>query len=180
MLRQLSGKEPDASVSADEAVAHGAALHAGLVLAEQAGVRPNFQLRNVSAHSLGVVGTDRLTGSKRNVVLVPRNTALPASAKRIFKTQMPGQKSVLVQIVEGESQTPDGCTSIGQCVVRGLPPTLPDGTPINVRFRYSTDGRLNVVVKVAGTSQQLICELKRDHGLGDDDRESWRRRICGR
>ena len=35
MLQQLSGKEPDGSVAADEAVAHGAALHAGLVLAER-------------------------------------------------------------------------------------------------------------------------------------------------
>ena len=37
MLRQLSGKEPDDSVAADEAVAHGAALHASLILARQAG-----------------------------------------------------------------------------------------------------------------------------------------------
>ena len=37
MLRQLSGKEPDCSVSPDEAVAHGAALHAGLILAHHQG-----------------------------------------------------------------------------------------------------------------------------------------------
>ena len=43
MLRQLSGKEPDASVAADEAVAHGAALHAGLMLAAAAGPPPHVQ-----------------------------------------------------------------------------------------------------------------------------------------
>ncbi len=36
MLRELSGKEPDASVSVDEAVAHGAALHAAIRLAQVA------------------------------------------------------------------------------------------------------------------------------------------------
>ena len=40
MLRELSGKEPDASVSVDEAVAHGAALHAGILLAKGRGETP--------------------------------------------------------------------------------------------------------------------------------------------
>ncbi|HEX7380429.1 MAG TPA: Hsp70 family protein, partial [Pirellulales bacterium] len=61
MLRQLSGKEPDASVSPDEAVAHGAALHAGLILAKSEGRSPTFKIRNVNSHSLGVVGTDPAT-----------------------------------------------------------------------------------------------------------------------
>ncbi len=40
MLRQLSGKEPDGSVAVDEAVAHGAALHAGVILAKRRGETP--------------------------------------------------------------------------------------------------------------------------------------------
>ena len=42
MLQDLSGKEPDASVAADEAVAHGAALHAGLLLDRQQGRPATF------------------------------------------------------------------------------------------------------------------------------------------
>jgi len=60
MLREISGKEPDASVAADEAVAHGAALHAGLLLAREQGRPTTFKIRNVNSHSLGVVGTDPL------------------------------------------------------------------------------------------------------------------------
>ncbi len=57
MLRRLSGMEPDDSVAADEAVAHGAALQASLILARQQGLPPTFKIRNVNSHSLGVVGT---------------------------------------------------------------------------------------------------------------------------
>ena len=43
MLRQLTGKEPDCSVSPDEAVAHGAALHAGILLAKHQATGAAFQ-----------------------------------------------------------------------------------------------------------------------------------------
>ena len=101
MLTQLSGKQPDCSVSPDEAVAHGAALHAGLLLAFHAGKSPSFHIRNVNSHSLGVVAMDAKTRRPRNAILIPRNTPLPVVARRVFKTQKSGQKSILVQIVEG-------------------------------------------------------------------------------
>ena len=81
MLQHVSGKVPDASVAADEAVAHGAALRAGLLLAEQQGRPSTFSIKNVNSHSLGVVGVDPLTRRKRNGILIPRNTILPATAR---------------------------------------------------------------------------------------------------
>ena len=55
MLRELSGKEPDASVSVDEAVAHGAALHAGVLLARARGEIPalNVQERQLAQPGRG-------------------------------------------------------------------------------------------------------------------------------
>ena len=104
MLQQVSGKAPDASVAADEAVAHGAALRAGLVLAQREGRQPSFSIQNVNSHSLGVVGIDPLTRRKRNGILIPRNTRLPVTAKRVFHTSKVNQRSILVQIVEGEER----------------------------------------------------------------------------
>ena len=51
MLQDLSGKAPDHSVSPDEAVAHGAALHAGLLIDRHQGKSPSFRMRNVNSHS---------------------------------------------------------------------------------------------------------------------------------
>ena len=118
---------------------------------------------NVNSHSLGVAGTDPQTRRKRNAIFIPRNTPLPVSAKRMFKTSKPGQKSVLVQIVEGESASPDDCSQIGKCTIRGLPKDLPAETPIEVRFRYEENGRLTVQVTVGGTEGTAARDRPREH-----------------
>jgi molecular chaperone DnaK len=179
MLQKLSGKKPDASVSADEAVAHGAALRAGLILAQSSGQPPKFHIRNVNSHSLGVVAMDPKTKRKRNAILIPRNTPLPITAKRVFKTEREGQKSILVSIVEGESANPEDCSQIGKCTVRNLPPGLPAQTPIEVRFRYLENGRLTVTVSVEGTDQTLQHELARENSLTPEQLDMWRQYISG-
>jgi molecular chaperone DnaK len=179
MLRDLSGKEPDQSVSPDEAVAHGAALRAGLALSKYGGKAPSFAIKNVNSHSLGVVATDTKTKRRRNAILIPRNTPLPVTAKRVFKTQKASQRSILVQIVEGESASPDDCSQIGKCTVRDLPANLPAQTPIEVRFRYEENGRLAVVVKVANTNKALHHEITRENSLNRHQLNSWRKYIAG-
>jgi molecular chaperone DnaK len=179
MLRTLSGREPDCSISPDEAVAHGAALHAGLLLDRYEGKKPRFSIKNVNSHSLGVAAVDPTTRRKQTAVLIPRNTALPVTAKRIFTTSKDGQRSVLVQIVEGETESPDDCVQIGRCTVRDLPPNLPAQTPVEVRFRYEENGRLTVRVRVAGTGRDLRHEIARENALTWDQLNQWRQRISG-
>jgi len=179
MLQQLSGQPLDTTLSVDEAVAHGAALRAGLLLAEHRGQPPACRLVNVNSHSLGLVGTDPLTRQKRTSFLIPRNTPLPASSSQIFRTHRDDQKSVLVQIVEGESPTPEGCVTIGSCVVRGLPPRLPAGTPIVVGFHYAANGRLRVEVEVANSASRAVHDLVRPNSLTQEELDGWRQVICG-
>lgn len=179
MLKNLSGKEPDCSVSPDEAVAHGAALHAGILIDRYDGKSPSFRIKNVNSHSLGVVAMDTKTKRPRNAILIPRNTPLPVAAKRVFKTQKVGQRSILVQIVEGESASPDDCSQIGKCSVRDLPANLPAQTPIEVRFRYHENGRLAIQVNVPGTDKELHHEISRENSLTQDQLDSWRMYISG-
>ncbi|MFV1965541.1 MAG: Hsp70 family protein [Pirellulaceae bacterium] len=176
MLCQLSGKELDASVSPDEAVAHGAALHAGLLLDRFHGRSPRFRIKNVNSHSLGVVGMDSATKRLRNAILIPRNTPLPVTARRFFKTRKSSQKSILVRIVEGESTSPEDCSEIGQCSVRELPPDLPAETPVEVRFRYEENGRLTVTVNVAG--KKIQHESSRENSLTQEQLDRWREYIA--
>ena len=178
-LREISGKEPNASVSADEAVAHGAALRAGILLARAEGKSPRVRIKNVNSHSLGVVATDTKTKRQRVAILVPRNTQLPVTARRVFKTQKANQRSILVQIVEGESPSPDDCSEIGKATVRNLPHDLPAQTPIEVRFTYEENGRLTVEVQVQGTDRALRHELTRENSLTAEQLDSWRKYISG-
>lgn len=140
VLRELTGKEPDQSQSADEVVAHGAALYAAMLCDLNAADRPQFELVNVNSHSLGVVGTDPELGRKVNVVLIPKNTPLPARKVKQFRTAQANQRSVKVRVIEGESQRPEYCISLGECIVRDLPPGLPAGT----RWRWNIATRPTV------------------------------------
>jgi molecular chaperone DnaK len=178
MLQKVCGKEPDSSVAADEAVAHGAALHAGLILARDQGRPPLFKIKNVNSHSLGVVGMDPLTHRRRNGILIPRNTPLPVSAKRTFKTQKDNQHSILVQIVEGESPSADDCNPLGKCSVRGLPHGMPARSPVDVLFHYETNGRLKVKVSVANTDREVETEIIRENSLAKEHLDGWRRYIA--
>ncbi|MBN1395884.1 MAG: Hsp70 family protein [Pirellulales bacterium] len=179
MLRRLSGMEPDDSVSADEAVAHGAALRASLILARQNGLTPALKIRNVNSHSLGVVGLDPLTRRRRNGILIPRNTRLPVTGKRIFKTHKTGQRSILVEIVEGESPSADDCTPIGRCSIRNLPSGLPARHPVEVLFQYASNGRLKVRVELPETNRRVETEFVRETGLSKESLDAWRKSICG-
>ena len=115
MLRKVTGKEPDCSQSPDEAVAHGAALYAGMLMRERtASGGAECALINVNSHSLGVVGIHAETRHKTNVVLIPKNTALPCRAVRTFKTARADQRSVRCGVVEGESDRPEACIALGR------------------------------------------------------------------
>jgi molecular chaperone DnaK (HSP70) len=154
-------------------------LQAACLLNQAAGRRPMWRIRNVNSHSLRVVAVDPQTRRKQTTVVIPRNTLLPVSAKRIFTTSKDSQRSVRVQIVEGEGSSPEACITIGRCVVRDLPADLPAQTPVEVRFHYKENGRLQVRMRVTGTGQDLPYEFSREHALTDDQLDAWRMRISG-
>lgn len=180
MLRRVSGKEPDCSQSPDEAVAHGAAIYAGMLMRKESTPgNLSYELINVSSHSLGVVGTHKSTQEKTNVVIIPKNTPLPCRAVRNFRTARDNQRNVCVSVVEGESHRPEDCISLGACVVRDLPPGLPQGTPIEVEYSYAANGRISVSARIPNIRQSARVEIKHDRAHHLEDLETWRKRLLG-
>ncbi len=178
MLQGLSGIQPDRTVNPDEAVARGAALYAGHLLATRVGkTQSTFQVTNVNAHSLGVEGIDTDTLRKKNVVLIPRNTPLPARYTERFATKSEGQRSIAIKILEGESLQPSDCIAIGRTVVRDLPTGLPKGWPVEVTFEYGANGRLAVEALVPGTQHQARLELVRETGLSNEGLTRWKQPV---
>jgi molecular chaperone DnaK len=177
MLEELSGKIPDRSLSADESVAHGAAIYAGLIMATKAGDRPEFAVRNVNSHNLGVLGIEKATGLPRNHVMIPRNTPLPATNTSRFSTHRPNQTAVAVNVIEGGDASGNDSTPIGRCIVRGLPPGLPARTPIDVTFSYGQDGRLTVKARLPGLNKGAKTEIHRSSGMTAEIMKNWNQRI---
>jgi molecular chaperone DnaK len=175
MIEELSGKPPERSMAVDEAIAHGAALYASLLMhkIQPSGKGPRFSVTNINSHSLGIVGTDPSTGRKRNMILIPKNTPLPASVSKVFKTQKPGQQTVVIRVVEGESERPDACIQVGTCTIGGLPPTLPAGSPVAVSYAYHADGRLEVTGQVKGLTQPVVTTFQRENEMDDAAMQMW-------
>lgn len=177
MLERESGIKPDRSISPDEAVAHGAAIYAGMLSRLAAGQRPPLSVVNVNSHNLGVLGIEPDTGRPRNRVLIPRNTPLPASQRKKFKTYQDNQPNVAVKVVEGGDSSGQHATQIGKCVVRDLPPGLPKGTPVEVAFRYQPNGRLLVEARLPTVDRSAALEIERFSGLTEADLLEWQRRL---
>jgi len=177
MLRRESGKPVDGSLSPDEAVAHGAAIYAGLLMASDESERPRLAVRNVNSHDLGVLGIDPKTKRRSRKVLIPRNTPLPATGSGRFVTRRESQSNVKVDVIEGGDASGNGATPIGKCVIEDLPPSLPAGSRINVFFTYADNGRLTVRARLPDVDREATLSIERASGLSDKLLEHWEERM---
>jgi molecular chaperone DnaK len=177
MLRDLSGQEPDRSMSPDEAVAHGAALYHGILRAERdrpsGEARPSTKVVNVNAHSLGLVTRTQSPQRLYTSILIPRNTPLPHAGSQVFRTGKTGQTRILIRIVEGEAPDPAACIQLGNFTIEPLPPGLPAGSPIRVHYTYDQSGRINVRAVVDVPSLQKELRIERRGSTVDQKIEDW-------
>jgi molecular chaperone DnaK len=172
MLQEISGKVPDSSLAVSEVVARGAAIHAGILAtrlgqesAAVADLLGDVVEINVNAHSLGIEvrqGADRL-----NDILIPKNTQLPTSATRIYRTLTENQPRVRVKVLQGEAPQADACISIGECWIEGLPPNLPKASPIQVRCGVAANGLVEVTALDVTSGKSARTEIHRSSGLSD-------------
>jgi len=176
MLQNLVGRQPDASLDADESVAHGAAVYAALR------DRPDApRVVNVNSHSYRVLTHDK----KQRQVAVPmilRNSPLPAEATRMFPIARAASDAISVLILEGESDDPAACEPLGEIVVQ-IPPALDDRRRLaDVSLICRSDGGLAgaTQIKVAGERSyfgpRISVELVPRKGLSADqvnERRRW-------
>lgn len=177
MLERETGIKPDQSASADEAVAHGAAIYANLLLNLRSGNRPSLSVQNVNAHDLGVLGRDPETGRPRKSVLIERNTTLPASSTKEFKTAKDDQRTVEIKVIEGGDMSGNNATVVGRCVMTGLPPGLPARTPVRVTFEYKANGRITVGASIPTLRHKMEFHIERSAGLSESQMADWSERI---
>jgi molecular chaperone DnaK len=178
MLQELSGKTPDNSLAVSEVVARGAAIHAGIVTARSQAHKASLGNQaqdllediieiNVNAHSLGI---EIKQGEQRiNDILIPKNTQLPTSASRIYRTVVENQPRVRVKVLQGEAQQADHCISIGECWIEGLPTNLPKSSPVQVSCGVGSNGLIEVLALDMTSGKKVHTEIHRASGLADEE-----------
>ncbi len=178
MLEELAGKRPDDSLAVSEVVARGAALHAGITAARRHDSRLHLEAAaadvlgdvveiNVNAHGLGI--EVKQAEDRVNDVLIPKNTQLPTAASRVYYTAAEAQTKVRVKVLQGEARQPAACISIGECWIEGLPPSLPKGAPVQVRYGVGSNGLIDVMALDMTSGKMARTAIHRSSGLSDDE-----------
>ena len=164
MVRDLIGKEPEIGTNPDEVVAIGAAVYAanesGVPVRDTTGRElPPARIRNVTAHSLGVVVLN--DGTPRNARLIPKDSPIPASGRDNFTTLDDNQTAVRIEILQGEDDDPEMCVKVGDAGVLAGIPRQPRGVPqIVVTLEYDKSGIVHVHARESQSGKELNATIE--------------------
>ena len=162
IVKDLFGKDPHKGVNADEVVAVGAAVQAGVL----AGEVKDLLLLDVTPLSLGI---ETLGGV--HTTLIPRNTTIPTRKSEVFSTAADNQTSVEVHVLQGERPMARDNRTLGKFHLVGLPPA-PRGLPqVEVTFDIDANGIVNVSAKDLGTGKEQRITITASSGLSKNEVE---------
>jgi molecular chaperone DnaK len=161
LVQEIFAREPNTNANPDEAVALGATIQAGIL---EGGVQ-NMVLLDVTPLSLGI----ETFGGLMNVI-IPRNTTIPTKAGELFTTAIDNQKSMKIQVLQGERELARDNWSLGLFDLEFAP--APKGVPrVGVQFEIDANGILIVLARDVKTGHQKIVQLKSAVDVRDEDVE---------
>jgi molecular chaperone DnaK len=156
MVTEFFGKEPHKGVNADEVVALGAGIQAGVL----AGDVTDILLLDVTPLTLGI---ETLGGVFTK--LIDRNSTIPIRKSEIFSTAADGQTSVEVHVLQGEREMAAHNKPLGKFHLADIP-TARRGVPqIEVTFDIDANGIVNVSAKDLGTGKEQKITITASSGL---------------
>lgn len=169
MVRNLTGIIPSKSINPDECVAQGAAVQADTLTGGAMtlyGGKDNILLLDVTPLSLSIETVGGVATK-----LVERNTTLPVRYSRIFTTAAPFQRSVEINVLQGERPMAKDNKSIGKFRLSGIKPA-PAGVPqIEVTFDIDVNGILRVSAKDLDTGKEQTIIITENERMSDAEIE---------
>lgn len=176
MLKRLSGRTINTSLSPDQSIAHGATYYAGMLLSKSEFVKSilsvevaarlkKVEQKSVTARGLGILIRDVKTNSRVPHYLIQANSPLPASATQTFGTVIENQKRVHLHIVESGARPELPYVQLGNCVIEDLPPNLKRDSEIAVTIRYDESARVHVSAKDVTSGKEATTVLVRTENL---------------
>ncbi|MHA2621222.1 MAG: molecular chaperone DnaK [bacterium JZ-2024 1] len=150
-VREFMGKEPAKGVNPEEVVALGAAVQAGI----KAGELEELVIVDVSPFSLGIeVIGDRFS------TIIPRNSTIPASRKRVYVTTEDYQTEAHIHVLQGESEIASQNVSLGEFILTGIEPKPKGEALVEVQFDYDINGMVRVTARDRTTGAQKSIVVK--------------------
>ncbi|HAX78689.1 MAG TPA: molecular chaperone DnaK, partial [Cyanobacteria bacterium UBA11372] len=164
MVQDLVGSlidiEPNQNINADEVVAVGAAIQAGIL----GGELKDVLLLDVTPLSLGL---ETIGGVMKK--LIPRNTTIPVRRSDTFSTAENNQTLVEIHVLQGEREMAKDNKSLGRVKLLGIPPA-PRGIPqIQVAFDIDANGILQVTAQDRSTGREQTITIQGASTLSDEE-----------
>ena len=161
LLEKRLGQPAHREVHPDLCVAMGAAIQAAIIAGETVGA----VLVDITPHTLGIRCVDIPESYSMHVneykfaPIVHRNTPIPAIRSEAFSTVSDNQKTVEVEVYQGESSDVRRNHLVGKFLIEGLA-RVSAGNSIVVELRLTLDGTLQVTAreKATGLLKQITIE----------------------
>ena len=193
-LARVTDKVRPVEFDIDTAIAHGAAIYAHRLSAKlgdgacppttppakteviakidgqrwekPAAIALDVELVGALARGLGVKVRD--PKAKRDVIynLVPKDSALPYRATKIFRTTE--RDRLEVELFEGEEADPELCEFLGEIDMSGVP-LGPPGQPVEVTVEIEVSGAKHLVVEARGQRREAVIHFDPKRVLPEDE-----------
>lgn len=154
-VKQLTGKEVSKKLNPDECVAMGAAIQGGKLGGELMVTNKvnDILLMDVTPLSLSI----ETLGGVANVI-IPRNSAIPTRASKIFTTAGNFQRDVEIKVYQGERKFTRDNKLLGNFRLSGIKRAMAGVPQIEVTFDMDANGILKVSAKDLGrgVEQQIV------------------------
>lgn len=166
MVTRLFKRFPEFQLNPDHVVALGAAVQAGL--AQRNAALEDLVMTDVSPFTMGVEVSMRSTpnGPVTEGMFSPvleRNTVIPASRVERYFPMEKGQRSIHLNIFQGEAPVVRDNVRLGALEVP-IPYNTAEHEGVDVRFTYDTSGVLEVLAKVVSTGKELRLVIEGNPG----------------
>jgi molecular chaperone DnaK len=158
LLEERLGRPVHAEIEPDLAVAMGAAVQGGLI----SGVDVGPVLVDITPHTLGIECLGMLHGIPSRykfAPIIPRNTPLPSTRSELFGTAYDGQDGAEIRVFQGEDETTQFNTLVGEFLIEGLA-EVSAGNQIVVRLDLDLSGILKVTAteRNTGLARQVTID----------------------
>ncbi len=180
-LEKRFGKKPSGEVNPDEAVALGAAIHAGLH-ADPDRMNPHQQetidkvcLTDAANHNYGTTALrPSITGGEEeyNEIIIKKNTSIPCTESSSFFTVADGQTSIAIKVTQctAPEENPDFVDVIAETKFDDLPPGRPAGQEIKVTYSYDASKMMQCEFEDVASGMSHSLDIRPDdyQGAGGD------------
>ncbi|MCB1216597.1 molecular chaperone DnaK [bacterium] len=161
LVKNVTGKEAYTDINPEECVAAGAAIQAGI----KRGNLEELVVVDVAPFTLGIE-----TENNRFSPIISRNTSIPCSEKKLYKTTIDGQTEALVHVLQGESMKATENSSLGEFVLGGISTGMAGESLVEVSFDYDVNGIVKVTAKdrATGVGKGITIKASKQRLTGED------------